>query len=220
MKAPEGLPRPKPPVTGTAPLPRTPSSAELAAVGAPARRVAAGAKVDLTVSGLAPEDRDRWQRADSRPCARTCRLQEQPAAGRGRRTLDLLQACRNDFSSDEREYACKPLVFLEAAGDRRNASPASVRQDADEQGDCSNKKDLHCRPFAKRLKGFEPSTFCMASSTRASRPVPNNPANKPFSAPTAACCKARHSPGNHGGFRTETGPSLALPIPRNSRKRR
>jgi hypothetical protein len=29
------------------------------------------------------------------------------------------------------------------------------------------KKTCKCRPFAKRLKGFEPSTFCMASSTSA-----------------------------------------------------
>jgi hypothetical protein len=28
------------------------------------------------------------------------------------------------------------------------------------------KKTCKCRPFVKRLKGFEPSTFCMASSSR------------------------------------------------------
>jgi hypothetical protein len=68
-------------------------------------------------------------------------------------------------------------------------------------------------PVAYRngLKGFEPSTFCMASSTRTSRPAPNNAANKPFSAPARARRSAWHSPGNHGGFRTQTGPSLVVP---------
>src|SRR5918994_2160327 len=77
----------------------------------------------------------------------------------------------------------------------------------------TTKKTCKCRPFPKRLKGFEPSTFCMASSTRTSRPAPNNAANKPFSAPTRARGNTRHSPGDHGGFRTQTGPSLVVPEP-------
>jgi hypothetical protein len=65
--------------------------------------------------------------------------------------------------------------------------------------------------FQERLMGFEPTTFCMASRTHASRPAPNNAANKPFSASARARRSARHSPGNHGGFRTQTGPSLVVP---------
>jgi hypothetical protein len=53
---------------------------------------------------------------------------------------------QNDFSSDERESACKPGVFLEAADDRRSASPESVRPDADELSDCVNEKDLQMQP--------------------------------------------------------------------------
>jgi hypothetical protein len=80
------------------------------------------------------------------------------------------------------------------------------------------KKTCRRRPSRERLKGFEPSTFCMASRTLASRSTLNDPAKKPFSAAPAARRKARHSPGNHGGFRTETGPSLAPPSPRESHK--
>jgi hypothetical protein len=52
----------------------------------------------ITLSGLKsdsrPRDRDRSQRAGRRSCATTCHLQEQPANGRSRRTLDLLRARR------------------------------------------------------------------------------------------------------------------------------
>ena len=58
--------------------------------------------------------------------------------------------------------------------------------------------------------GFEPTTFCMASRTLASDSASNDPANKPFSAVTGDGRKAWHSPGNHGGFRTETGPTWHL----------
>jgi hypothetical protein len=70
--------------------------------------------------------------------------------------------------------------------------------------------------FRERLKGFEPSTFCMASSTRISRSGPNNPANKRFSAPARARRNTRHSPRDHGGFRTQTGPSLVVSEPRGN----
>jgi hypothetical protein len=39
----------------------------------------------------------------------------------------------------------------------------SLSGDADALLDCYNKKGLQMQPFSKRLKGFEPSTFCMAS---------------------------------------------------------
>ena len=45
------------------------------------------------------------------------------------------------------------------------AGPVSVRHDADAQADCRHRKDLQINAFRKRLKGFEPSTFCMASRT-------------------------------------------------------
>ena len=44
------------------------------------------------------------------------------------------------------------------------ASVRSLSDDADAPPDCASEKDLQCRPSRERLKGFEPSTFCMASS--------------------------------------------------------
>jgi hypothetical protein len=35
--------------------------------------------------------------------------------------------------------------------------------DANAPADCANEKGLQMQAFSKRLKGFEPSTFCMAS---------------------------------------------------------
>jgi hypothetical protein len=59
----------------------------------------------------------------------------------------------------------------------------------------------------------------MASRTLVSWTGLNDPANEPFFAPAAMRRKARHSPRNDRGYRTETGPSLAPRSPRNSRKR-
>jgi lysophospholipase L1-like esterase len=57
-------------------------------------------------------------------------LQEQPANGRSRRTLDLLHACRDDFSSDAPESACKlplrPLVIVRSWRRARLAAVALV----------------------------------------------------------------------------------------------
>src|SRR5918992_135448 len=41
-----------------------------------------------------------------------------------------------------------------------------VPAEADAPADCAHEKDLQiCRPFRKRMKGSEPTTFCMASSS-------------------------------------------------------
>src|SRR4029453_4647898 len=40
------------------------------------------------------------------------------------------------------------------------------------------KKTCNCRPFRKRLKGLEPSTFCMASSSSGPLRSPEMPANR------------------------------------------
>jgi hypothetical protein len=50
--------------------------------------------------------------------------------------------------------ACKPGVFLEAADDRRTASPESVRPDAEEQGDCRNEKELQMPAFCEAAEGI------------------------------------------------------------------
>jgi hypothetical protein len=46
------------------------------------------------------------------------------------------------------------MRFLEGAGDRRAASPESVRPDADEQDDCSNEKDLQMQAFCEAADGI------------------------------------------------------------------
>ena len=56
---------------------------------------------------------------------------------------------------------------------RRGLASGSRRPRArvDAPADCLNEKDLQMEAFSKRLKGFEPSTFCMASS-RSAAPRP------------------------------------------------
>jgi hypothetical protein len=70
--------------------------------------------------------------------------------------------------------------------------------------DALHKKTCKYGPFRKRLKGFEPSTFCMASRTPASRPELNGPANEPFSA------RPRRA-ANPGIYREITGVSGPKP---------
>jgi hypothetical protein len=87
----------------------------------------------------------------------------------------------------------------------RAADPVSVRHDANAPADCSNEKDLQCGPFVKRLKGFEPSTFCMASRTRGDADGPDVPANPRIFLRRANRDDPRISPRDHGGLRTESG---------------
>jgi hypothetical protein len=69
------------------------------------------------------------------------------------------------------------------------------------------KKACKYRPFAKRLKGIEPSTFSMASRTCVSWSARISPAN----ATVLVCrCRApfpRLSPGVHGGLGTQEAPT-------------
>jgi hypothetical protein len=43
------------------------------------------------------------------------------------------------------------------------AGPVSVRREADAPANCTHEKGLQIQAFRKRLMGFEPTTFCMAS---------------------------------------------------------
>jgi hypothetical protein len=54
--------------------------------------------------------------------------------------------------------------------------------DANAPADCAHEKDLQMQAFSKRLKGFEPSTFCMASSRSAQENHGEMPANRRISA--------------------------------------
>jgi hypothetical protein len=158
MKDLERLPRPKRTLTGSARLPWTRSSGELAAVGARLAAVAVRAKVNLTVSGLKSDSPPRvgltgsasaCVRAQERAVCRNSR-----ANSRSRRNTRPSAGLQKDFSSDERESARKPGVSLEAADDRPAASLESVQPDADEQGDCRNKKDLQMKPFFEAAEGI------------------------------------------------------------------
>jgi hypothetical protein len=92
---PERSPGPTPPVTGTAPLPRTPFCGELAAWEPMLAGVAVRARVDLTVSGLKSDSPSRIGIAGSAPAGvraqerAVCRNSQPTAAAGG--TLDLLQ---------------------------------------------------------------------------------------------------------------------------------
>ena len=139
---------------------------KLTALGAMARRVAERAEVDLAVSGLKPDwppkDRDRWYLPGGR-CPQDRAVAARVVLTASRQNTRPSAGPQKDFGSDEPESACKPSVFLGTADDRPAASPESVRPYADAQADCARKKTWKCRPFPKRLMGFEPTTFCMAS---------------------------------------------------------
>ena len=123
-----------------------------------ARPDAERAEIDLAVSGLKPDwpprTATRWYRPRRALSAGSCRCSKTWANGRSRQNTRPSAGLQNDFSSDERESACKSGVFLEAADDRRTASPESVRPDADGQRDCNNEKDLQMRSFSRAAEGI------------------------------------------------------------------
>jgi hypothetical protein len=82
-----------------------------------------------------------------------------------------------------------------------------VPGDANAPADCAHKKGLQGRPFWKRLKGFEPSTFCMASRTCVSCSAQISPANG-----MVLVCRWRDpiprlSPRVHGDLGTQWAPA-------------
>ena len=90
------------------------------------------------------------------------------------------------------------------------AGPVSVRREQTHKPAARTKKACKCRPSWKRLKGFEPSTFCMASRGRDSAQRGISLQIGLFCRPSG-CANARHSPRNHRSFRTETGLALIPP---------
>jgi hypothetical protein len=70
----------------------------------------------------------------------------------------------------------------------RSSSHCPVTQT--HQPTASTKKTCKCRPFRERLKGFEPSTFCMASRAWGSRWRRDFPANERVPARGALCDSA------------------------------
>jgi hypothetical protein len=92
-----------------------------------------------------------------------------------------------------------PLEQVGTADDRPGASPESVRPDADAQADCARQKACKRRPFGKRLMGFEPTTFCMASRARGDAIALISPQIGYFDADRARG-RPRLSPRDHGGL--------------------
>ena len=148
---PERSPRPKPPITGTAPLPRTPSCGELTAweaglagVAVRARSTVSGLKSDLPprigIAGSAPAGVRAQERA-------VCRNSRPTASAGG--TLDLLQACRmtsvrtNENRPANRAFFSQPPTI---GGPRvRNQSDRMQRNKATAR----NEKDLQMQAFSR-----------------------------------------------------------------------
>ena len=68
------------------------------------------------------------------------------------------------------------------------------------------KKTCKCRSSRERLKGFEPSTFCMASRTCSTGFPRFIPANRQFLGHWALAAIARYSTRDHGSLCTECVP--------------
>ena len=70
--------------------------------------------------------------------------------------------------------------FLEAADNRRTASPESVRPDAEEQGDCRNEKDLQVQVFSRAAEGIRTLDLLHGKQDAGLGAARNIPANRPL----------------------------------------
>ena len=97
------------------------------------------------------------------------------------RTKGVLRRMQNDNGSVERNSPAIRLSSDQALSPAA-ASPQTVLGDSDAPMNWTHPKRPHfAGPFLKRLKGFEPSTFCMASRARGNADWPDLPANKRLS---------------------------------------
>jgi hypothetical protein len=131
------------------------------------------AEVDLAVSGPKPDWPPRPRPVVSRRralSAGSCRCSRSRGNGRSRRTPDVLQARRRTWVRTNQNGPADRGFSLE----RPTIGPGRVRSQSDPTQ--THKPTAHAKkackyrpfcPFSKRLKGFEPSTFCMASSRSA-----------------------------------------------------
>jgi hypothetical protein len=79
------------------------------------------------------------------------------------RTKDVLRRMQNDNGSVERNSPANPPIYRSGVVARRCQSSDSPR-DSDAPMNRTHPKRPHfAGPFLKRLMGFEPTTFCMAS---------------------------------------------------------
>jgi hypothetical protein len=85
-------------------------------------------------------------------------------AGRSRRTRDLLPARRRTWARTSQNGSARGF-FGTADGPARGESAVSPTRRR-RTSRLRTQKACKYRPFAKRLKGFEPSTFCMGYGAR------------------------------------------------------
>jgi hypothetical protein len=143
------------------------------------------------------------QRASSRPAVIL-------RAGTTVRTSSLLRGLQTDHGSTQAEFACKSGYFAAQARPpgrgRSSDSPRVLRR----SGELSERKTAHfAGPFVKRLMGFEPTTFCMASRTCVSWSACLFPANAGVLGCENRPAIPRLLPGVHGGLGTQRAPSSA-----------
>jgi hypothetical protein len=172
------------------------------------------AEVDLPVSGLKPDWPPSAATAGIAPAALSagsCRCSTGRGNGRSRRTPDLLQARRRTWVRTNQNGPANRGFSLE----RPTIGPGRVRSQSDptqtHKPTAHAKKACKSSPFSKRLKGFEPSTFCMASRTCVSRSAPKFPANARVLGYGCRRAIPRLSTRVHGVLGTQRAPELAWP---------
>jgi hypothetical protein len=79
----------------------------------------------------------------------------------------------------------------------------------------ANEKVLQMQAFSEAAEGIRTLDLLHGKQNLPRRFRMNMPAKQGVSGHPGPSTASRHFPGNHGGFRTETGPSLAPPRPRN-----
>jgi hypothetical protein len=127
-------------------------------------------------------------------------------AGRGTRTLDLsAPPCRRSVvRASARDLQIR--FFSAPTGTSNPAGAHWVHGDADALAGWRVEKDLRIAAFLKRLMGFEPTTFCMASRTCSTGFPRFIPANRQFLGHWTLAAIARYSTRDHGGLCTECVP--------------
>src|SRR5215208_6505110 len=204
---------------------RSASAADHNQQPSPGARRTPGCRWKATPSAMTPCDsrdtRSSWfpDKPDWPPSAATavsrrralsagsCRCSTGRGNGRSRRTHDLLQACRmtsvrtNEHWPANRAFSLQPPMI---GGARvRNQSDRMQRNKAT----ATTKKTCKCRPSRERLKGFEPSNFCMASRTCGSWSACLFPAKGGVLGCENRPAIPRLLPGVHGGLGTSGHPA-------------
>jgi hypothetical protein len=103
-----------------------------------------------------------------------------------RRTQDLLRTSRRSSVRTEHKFAANGALLVTGrhVAPPRVSAECPLTQTHNPTDDAE--KACYCRPFLKRLMGFEPTTFCMASRAWGYADCIDIPANKGVQRPRAA----------------------------------